>query len=150
MQMPIAEVHAQVARARVLLALDGAAARDEVETSLDRALALVQSTGARSYEPQIHVERARLARLLGDSAGRLAWLREAQRLFSELGATGHAERVAASSERLIFTASLTRSEIERSVSAAFNRSTRCNVGSRYTVDRLVAALMVREPSARAS
>ncbi len=93
--VPIAEVHAQLTRARVLLVLDGAAARAAVETSLDRALALVQSTGARSYEPQIHVERARLAGLLADSAGRLALLREAHRLFSELGATGRAERVAA-------------------------------------------------------
>jgi hypothetical protein len=82
-------------RIRVLLALDGAAARDEVETSLARALAPVHSTGARPYEPQIHVERARLAGLLADPAGRLEWLREAHRLFTELGATGHAERVAA-------------------------------------------------------
>ena len=95
MQMPVAEVHAQLTRARVLLALDGVAARDAVEASLDHALALVQSTGARSYEPQIDVERARLAGLLGDSAGRLEWLREAQDLFAELGATGCAERVAA-------------------------------------------------------
>jgi hypothetical protein len=94
MQMPIAEVRAHLARARVLLALDGAAARGEIEASLDRALALVCSTGARSYEPQIHVERARLLDILSDSVGRLQWLREAHHLFTEMGATGHAERLA--------------------------------------------------------
>jgi adenylate cyclase len=95
MEMRIAETRAQLARARVLLALDGAAAREQVEASLDRALALVRSTGARSYEPQIHVERARLAGVLSDPAGHDEWRREAKRLFTELGATGHAERVAA-------------------------------------------------------
>jgi hypothetical protein len=94
MEMPVAEVHAQLARGRVLLEQAGADARTEIEASLDRASDLVRSTGARSYEPQILVERARLASLLADSAGRQQWLREAHRLFVEMGATGHAERVA--------------------------------------------------------
>ena len=67
-------------------------ARAEIETLLD--LALVRSTGARSYEPQICVERAQLAVLLSDPAGRQQWLREAHRLFTEMDATGHAERIA--------------------------------------------------------
>ena len=50
-QMLVAEVRALLARARVLLTLDGVSARAEVESILDRALALVRSTGARSYEP---------------------------------------------------------------------------------------------------
>ncbi len=94
MEAPVAEVRAHLARARVLLALDAAAARGEVEATLDRALALVQSTGARSYEPQIYVERARLAGILSDASGAQQWLREAHRLFTEMGATGHAERLA--------------------------------------------------------
>ncbi len=94
MQMPVAEVQAQIARARVELTQNGADARSEIEATLDRAQALVRSTGARSYEPQIHVERARLADLLSDAAGREEALREALRLFTEMGATGHAERVA--------------------------------------------------------
>jgi tetratricopeptide (TPR) repeat protein len=93
-QMRVAEVRALLARVRVLLTLDGVAARAEVESILERALALVHSTGARSFEPQIHVERARLAGLLSDVPGRQQWLREALRLFTEMGATGHAERVA--------------------------------------------------------
>ena len=54
----------------------------------------VRSTGARSLEPQIYVERARLAGILSDSAGRLEWLREALRLFTETRAMGHSERLA--------------------------------------------------------
>jgi hypothetical protein len=52
------------------------------------------STGAISYEPQILVERARLAELSGDSAGRTDLIREAHRLFTAMGATGRAERIA--------------------------------------------------------
>jgi len=94
MEMRTAEVRGQLARARVLLALGGADGRHEIETSLDRASELVRSTGARSYEPQIQLERARLAGLLSDEAIHLQWLHEAHRLFTEMGATGHAERVA--------------------------------------------------------
>ena len=94
MQMPVAEVHAHLARARILIALDGVAAKSEIESTLDRAAALVRSTGAVSYEPQILVERARLAELSGDSAGRTDLIREAHRLFTAMGATGRAERLA--------------------------------------------------------
>jgi tetratricopeptide (TPR) repeat protein len=93
-ETPIFELHAHLACARVLLALDGAAAKDDVEAALERALELVHSTGARSYEPQIYVERARLARILSDAAATLHWGREAHRLFTAMGATGHAEWVA--------------------------------------------------------
>ena len=46
------------------------------------------SVGQSSY-----VRRAKLAALLGDDAGRERELREAQRLFTEMGAEAHAERV---------------------------------------------------------
>jgi tetratricopeptide (TPR) repeat protein len=92
-ETPIFELHAHLACARVLLALDGAAAKDAVEAALERALALMRSTGARSYEPQIYVERARLAHLLSDAATAQHWQREAHRLFTAMGATGHASRI---------------------------------------------------------
>jgi tetratricopeptide (TPR) repeat protein len=95
MEMPLALVHAQLALARVLRAVAGADASAGIEAALDRALALVQSTGARSYEPQIHVERARLAALRSDASGARQWLRDAHRLFTEMGARGHAERLTA-------------------------------------------------------
>jgi adenylate cyclase len=93
-ETPIFELHAHLACARVLLALDGAAAKDAVEAALERALALMRSTGARSYEPQIYVERARLAGIVSDTATAQRWAREAHRLFTAMGATGHANRIA--------------------------------------------------------
>jgi len=61
---------------------------------LERVLALVRETGARGYEPHVHVERAALARLAGDEGTRLRSLHEAQRLFTELGATTRAQEIA--------------------------------------------------------
>jgi len=84
-----------LARARVLRRARGADGRDEIERSLDRALALVEKTNGRSIEPQLLEERARLAGLLGDGATCERGLRDAQRFYSEIGAGGHAERLAA-------------------------------------------------------
>ncbi len=51
-------------------------------------------SGAKSYEPSLHVERAELARLVGDEAHRERELREAHRLFTEIGAPVRAAEVA--------------------------------------------------------
>jgi adenylate cyclase len=80
--------------AHVLRLADGAAAAGEIGATLDRAFALIGETGAEVYRPQAHVERAELERLLGDEAAYQRDLREAHRLFTEMGATGHAKRVA--------------------------------------------------------
>ncbi len=88
------EHHAQLIRARVLMQTEGAGAAGVIEATLSAAQASIEATGAKSYAPFVHVERAELARLLGDEA---AWRREigeAQRLFTEMGATVHAERLA--------------------------------------------------------
>ena len=63
------------------------------ERALDRALELVEETNGRSIEPQLLEERARLAGLLGDAAACERGLRNAQRLYIEIGAGGHAERL---------------------------------------------------------
>ena len=47
---------------------------------------------AKSYKPFLDVERAELARLTGDEAARERELREAHRLFIEMGATIRAPR----------------------------------------------------------
>jgi class 3 adenylate cyclase/tetratricopeptide (TPR) repeat protein len=83
-----------LARARVLRRARGADARDEIEQTLDRALVLVEETNGRSIEPQLLEERARLSNLLGDDAACEHGLRDAQRLYAEIGAGGHAERLA--------------------------------------------------------
>jgi hypothetical protein len=56
--------------------------------------AWLEMSGAKSYEPFVHVERAELARLTGDEAARGRELREAHRLFLEIGAPIRAEQVA--------------------------------------------------------
>ena len=98
-QQPHLEIRALLVRARVVLATDGAPAAAEVETALRDATALVDATAARIFAPFIQVERAELARVLGDAVGRKRELAEAHRLFTETGAKGHAERVAGELER---------------------------------------------------
>jgi class 3 adenylate cyclase/tetratricopeptide (TPR) repeat protein len=89
-----AEALANVVLARILLASEGLAAREEIESALERASELARETGMRSVEPKLHVELAELARQNGDEEERERELREAHRLFTEFGATGHAERLA--------------------------------------------------------
>jgi class 3 adenylate cyclase/tetratricopeptide (TPR) repeat protein len=87
------ECQARIARARVRLH-DGPDARADVEADLARAAALVEETGARVWTPFIHAARAELARLVGDETVRQRELREAQRLFIEMGTSRRAEQIA--------------------------------------------------------
>jgi tetratricopeptide (TPR) repeat protein len=80
--------------ALVLRSAHGLAAEREIEAALDRALELIEETGSKVYVPKVHEERAELARLRGDEATRERELREAQRLYTAMGANGHAERLA--------------------------------------------------------
>jgi class 3 adenylate cyclase/tetratricopeptide (TPR) repeat protein len=88
------ECDALLALARILLRSEGSSARERIETVLGELTKLVAETGARVHEPFIRVEYAELARLVGDKATRHRELGEAHRLFVEMGAGGHAERVA--------------------------------------------------------
>jgi adenylate cyclase len=89
------EVDPLLARAHVQRLSDGAQAAAAIEADLQQAMAVVQRTEARAYAPLIHVERAELARLLGDEAAYQQELREAHRLFTAMGATGHVRRIEA-------------------------------------------------------
>ena len=93
-QTPLFECVARLALAHVLLRTEGLAARNTIEAALTRAQTLVDETGAEVYAPFIHLERAELARLAGEAPARERQLREAQRLFSAMGATARAEQVA--------------------------------------------------------
>ena len=84
------ELDARFARATVALRT-GDRATTEVE--LERIERLIEVTGIRICLPSVHELRAELARTDGDEAASERELREAHRLFSEMGATGHAERV---------------------------------------------------------
>jgi tetratricopeptide (TPR) repeat protein len=88
------ELDAQLALAQLLLRVQGLAARQQIDAALERAAALIEETGARAHQPGLHEARADLARLRGDGAACQRELREARRLFVEMGATGHVERLA--------------------------------------------------------
>ncbi len=88
------EIPAQMALARALRTRDGLESEGPIAEALERAAELIDELGARVYRPQVCEERAELARLRGDDAARTRELREALRLYTEMGATGHAERVA--------------------------------------------------------
>jgi hypothetical protein len=65
-----------------------------VELTRAEASALIDETEARCRVPVVHEILAELARLRGEEATRERELSEAYRLFVEMGATGHAERIA--------------------------------------------------------
>jgi hypothetical protein len=61
---------------------------------LAEAEAWLEMSGAKSYEPFLHIERAELACLIGDEDTRQRELREAHRLFTEIGAPIRAAEIA--------------------------------------------------------
>jgi class 3 adenylate cyclase/tetratricopeptide (TPR) repeat protein len=91
---PVPQCEATILRVRCLLALEGVGAREIIETLLDEASQLIEQTGAHRWRPHVHAERGELYRLTGESDAEKRELTEAHRLFVEMGATGHAERIA--------------------------------------------------------
>ena len=91
---PTVEVIALLTRAQLLLATDGLRASDRIEASLRDATALIEVMDARGLAPFVHVERAQLAQLRQDDAAWSRELEQAHRQFSDIGASGHAERTA--------------------------------------------------------
>ena len=90
----VSEIEVELVLARVALRASGARAHDEVEAALARAEGLVEETEARGLAPWILEVRAELARALGDATAAEHHLREAHRLYTEMGASGHAARLA--------------------------------------------------------
>jgi class 3 adenylate cyclase/tetratricopeptide (TPR) repeat protein len=78
---------------RILLRTEGGEARERIQSILGELDKLVAQIGAVSYAPFVHAERAELARRTGDRPVEQAELREAHRLFTEMGATGYAEQL---------------------------------------------------------
>jgi adenylate cyclase len=85
--------YTKLVEARVLLRSEGEKARTEIEAALAEAISTMKQTAAKCWEPFIYEERAALARLLGDDAARQRELRTAHRLFQEMKADGHADRI---------------------------------------------------------
>src|SRR5262245_14516533 len=84
-------VVASTAAAHVLLRTDGAS--EEGLGALAQAEALAAAIPDRFFEASLRLERAELARLRGDESDRKRLLFEAERLFTEMGATVRAEQV---------------------------------------------------------
>ena len=88
------EFLAQLIRMRALREIQGVAATRAIEVVLGEVEAWLEMSGAKSYEPFLHVERAELAKLTGDEDARHRELCEAHRLFTEVGAPIRAAEVA--------------------------------------------------------
>jgi class 3 adenylate cyclase len=88
------EIQAQLARARALRLRERGHATAEIKAALTHVQSLIEETGALSYRPFLHEEHAALAQVGGDEAARDWQLHKAHQLFGEMGATGHAERLA--------------------------------------------------------
>jgi hypothetical protein len=65
-QGKLAEVYAQLCLAQVLLSTRGLVARVEIESALQTAAETTAEMGARRFEPDLLIARARLARRMGD------------------------------------------------------------------------------------
>jgi class 3 adenylate cyclase/tetratricopeptide (TPR) repeat protein len=92
---PSIDAPARLQRARARLAAEGASVRAAVESDLAGAAQEIDAFGLELHRPELHELRAELARVCQDEAGRERELREARRLYLEMGATAHAERVQA-------------------------------------------------------
>ena len=85
---------ALLTRAQALLSSEGAAGVAEARHAVAEAAELIDATGAHCRTPVVHEVTAEIARLLGDEATRTRELHEAHRLFVDMGASEHAERLA--------------------------------------------------------
>jgi tetratricopeptide (TPR) repeat protein len=88
----MSRITATIGLAQVILAHDGECDPDEARRLLDGALDAIAASGFAAEEPHARVVRAQLAERAGDPAAREHELREAHRLWSEMGAAAHAER----------------------------------------------------------
>jgi hypothetical protein len=88
------EIRANLALAHTQLRRGDVHALALVEQVLGRAQELIDETGARAFQPQVHECRAHLTQLRGDSEAALDEIDAARKLYAEMGATSRAERLA--------------------------------------------------------
>jgi adenylate cyclase len=92
-QLFMGGLSADLALVRFLLRGGGDTEYQRIEAVLDRIEHDAREREIALYIPLVHGERAELAQLHGDANRRMRELREAHRLFTEMGATGQAERI---------------------------------------------------------
>ncbi len=90
----LVEIRARLVLARALLRLEGGKARDAIRTAIAHARLRVEQSGAQSLLPEIHRVLSEVAECDGDHGTRMRELREAHRLYGEMAALGHANRIA--------------------------------------------------------
>jgi class 3 adenylate cyclase/tetratricopeptide (TPR) repeat protein len=90
---PAGLVGVRLVLARALTVCDAAGEQSRIETILDELSSHSAVFEAPPMQAAVRVERSRLARALGDDAGWERELREAERMYAEMGATGHVERI---------------------------------------------------------
>ena len=84
----------RLAQARLLGAVHGVDAASEIEQAIDEGEAEFERLDWHAYRAEVSEQRAALAALRGDDERRLELLGRAHELYTEMGATGHAERTA--------------------------------------------------------
>jgi adenylate cyclase len=95
LQAPVLRLSAQA-----LLRSSGAAACEEIEQILDRMERLITETESEVNRPSLHALRAQLALVCGDSDTCERERAEAERLWNEMGADRHIQRMARDLEEL--------------------------------------------------
>jgi tetratricopeptide (TPR) repeat protein len=80
--------------ARAFLYGGGAEQRQSIEAALEKLAGIIEWTGGRAESPFLHELRAQLALVCGDADTCESERREAERLWTEMGAHGHIERMA--------------------------------------------------------
>jgi tetratricopeptide (TPR) repeat protein len=88
------EANGQLALSRALMRPEVGGTDEEIEFALGAAEKCIEQSGARLLEAQLHEARAEWARFKGDEGVHQHELGEAHRLYTEMGATGHAKRLA--------------------------------------------------------
>jgi adenylate cyclase len=91
---PGLEPFTHLSLARVLLRTKGLTARGAIEGALEETSRLARQMGLKTFDAFVCIERSELARLSDDETTRQRELREAHRLFAEIGASIRAEEVA--------------------------------------------------------
>ncbi len=79
--------------ARALLWSSGPGAKQQVQSAAEASREFIERTGSRGWLPFVHEVRAQLARVCGDEATFERERAEAKRLWTEMGAHGHIERM---------------------------------------------------------
>jgi adenylate cyclase len=87
------EARARLELARAMTAGGSPVSIPAAGAELDAARAIADALGIRALLPEIHLGRAELAGAVGDAVRRVAELRTAERLFTEIGAPGRARAV---------------------------------------------------------